>query len=77
LKLVHGNQTVVEPLHAIFIDGKAKCRVRADQHLVAAFKKSPNSFDFSAVVGAGRIAEVPFRFTCQSAQKPNFDRGSS
>jgi len=34
----------------------------ADQHLVSALKKSPDSFNFSAVVAAGRVAEVPFRF---------------
>ena len=32
----------------------------ADQHLVAALKKRPNGLDLSAVVPAGRVAEVPF-----------------
>ena len=61
VKLVHGNQPVVELLDPVFIDGKAKRRVCADQHLVAALKKRPDSLDLTAVVGAGRVAEVPFR----------------
>src|SRR6266851_6974741 len=60
VKLVHGDKPVVELLNAIFIDGKAERRVRADQYLVAALKKGSNGFDLSAVVIARRITEVPF-----------------
>src|ERR1700733_4173765 len=60
MELVHCDQPVVEPFHAVLIDCEAERRVSADQHLVAALKKRPNRLDLSAVVLAGRVAEVPF-----------------
>ena len=33
----------------------------ADQHLVGALKKRADGLDLSAVVAAGRVAEIPFR----------------
>ena len=61
VKLVHGDQPVVERLDAELVDGEAERRVGADQHLVAAFEKRADGLDLAAVVVAGRVAEIPFR----------------
>jgi len=58
VKLVDGDQAVVELLHTKLIYGEAERRVCADQYLVAAVKKGSNGFDLSAVVIAGRVTEV-------------------
>ena len=61
VKLVHGDQPIIERFHADTLHGEAERGVRADQHLVAAFKKRSDRFHLAAVVVAGRVAEIPFR----------------
>lgn len=36
MKLVHGDQPVVENVHTEFVHGEAKCRVGTDQRFVTA-----------------------------------------
>ena len=62
VKLVHGNQPVVEHVHAEFVHGEAECRMGADQRFVAAFEECRKRVDLAAVVSAGRVAEIPARF---------------
>ena len=61
VELVHGDQPVVERLHAELVHGEAEGGVGADQHLVVAFEERADRIDLAAVVRAGRVAEVPFR----------------
>ena len=61
MELVDRDQPVVERLDAELVDREAEGRVRADQHLVAALEKRADRLDLAAVVGAGRVAEIPFR----------------
>jgi hypothetical protein len=56
VEFIDGNQAVVEPLYAVFIDGEAKSRVRADQNFVRALKKSAESLNFAAILSAGSVA---------------------
>ena len=60
MKLVHRDQPVVELLNAEFVHGEAEGRVCADQNLVVAIEERAEGIDLPAIVGAGRIAEVPF-----------------
>ena len=61
VEFVDGNQPVVESLDAVLIDGEAKRRVRADQHLVITRQEYPDGLDLPAIVTAWRVAEVPLR----------------
>ena len=66
VKLVHGDQPVVECLDAELVHGEAEGRMGADQHLVVAFQERPDRIDLAAIVRARRIAEVPFRLDLSS-----------
>lgn len=59
MKLIDGDQTVVECLDAIGIDRESESGVRADQHLGVAFEERAEGLDLTAVVVAWRIAQVP------------------
>src|SRR5262249_1154945 len=61
VELIDRYQSVVELLHAVGIDRKAERRVWPDQDLVVAFEKRAERLDLAAIVGAGRVAEVPLR----------------
>ena len=61
VELVHGDQAVVEGLHAELVHGEAEGGVGADQHLVLAVEERSDRIDLAAVVAAWRVAEVPFR----------------
>ena len=50
VKLVHGDQPVVERLDAELVDGEAEGRMGADQHLVVAFEERADRLDLAAVV---------------------------
>jgi len=55
VKLVHGDQVIIEGLHAIGIDCEAERRVGADQHLSVALQKCTEALDLAAVVITGRV----------------------
>ena len=61
VKLVHGDQTVIERDHPEFFHRKTESGMGTNQHLVAAFQKRSHCIDLTALVGAGGIAQVPTR----------------
>ena len=61
VKLVYGNEAIVQNLHPKFIHSKAKGGMGTDQHLVLTFEKFLHRIHFSTIITGG-IAEVPFGF---------------
>ncbi len=62
VKLVDGNEAVVEFLHAKLFDGEAKCCMGANQHFVAALQECAEGIHLATVVASGRITEAPLGF---------------
>jgi hypothetical protein len=75
VKLIHGNEAIVEVFNAEFIYGKAEGGVGTDQHLSLAVEKLLHSIDFAAIVGAGGIAQVPPGFDLPISPKAELTQG--
>jgi hypothetical protein len=75
VKLVDGDQPVVERLDAQFLDREAEGGMGADQHLVVAGQELATAFDLGPCHAGLSMPGALHRFhcgaTCQSAQKPN------
>ena len=74
VKLVYGDEAIVEGGNAEFIDGKAKGGVGADQGFGGAIKEFFDGIHFAAV-GAGGIAQVPAGFYGPVGPKPKLAEG--
>ena len=62
VKLVDGDQTVVERLDTVGINREAEGGVGADQHLVVAVEECAQRLNLAAIVVARRVAKVPLGF---------------
>ena len=70
MKLVDGNQPVIECLDTELVDSKAEGRMSTDKNLVIAFEECANGFDLAAIVGAWSVTEIPLRFDVPICEKP-------
>ena len=61
VELVHRDQSVVGLFHAKFVHGEPEGRMGADQNFIVAVEERAERIDLAAVVGAGRVTEIPFR----------------
>ena len=57
VKLVHGDQPIVERLDAELVHGEAESRMGADQHLVVAFEECADRIDLAAVSRPARCRD--------------------
>src|ERR1017187_4266185 len=74
VELVHGNQSVVELLHAELIDGEAERRMSANENLVVAFQKCADGVHLAAIVATRGVAEIPSWLYAPVGPKAELDR---
>src|SRR5689334_14615900 len=68
MKFINRDQPVVKLLDTELVHGEAEGSVGADQHPFVAIEERAEGIDLAAVVGSGRVAEIPFR--CNSPISP-------
>ena len=72
MKLINGDQSVIEGRHAKPLHRKTKRGVGAYQHPIIAFQERAHGIHLAAVVRAWRIAQVPARLDPPIGPKTKF-----
>ena len=74
MKLINGDQPIIEGSDPQFINGKAEGRVGANQHRITTHKEFADCFNLGSgnfqLIDPGRIAEIPLRLDGPIGPKP-------